>query len=106
VFKNRTCELFFDTSYLNDSAWWGPSADPSEGVFEVPLQYVSANNHDANYEITIEADDTDFCFGYILEEYAEAAEQQQLDFESTYAVCLDGLTSGGGNCTGEINGLA
>lgn len=54
--------------------WWGPSEDPSEGVFEIPLQYVSANNHDANYEITVELDGTDFCFGYILEEYAETAE--------------------------------
>ena len=74
VFKNRTCELFFDTSYLNDSAWWGPVDEPVHGTFEEPIQYVSKNNHDANYEITIEEDNTQFCFGYTLEENAEAAE--------------------------------
>lgn len=43
-------------------------------MFEEPIQYVSKNNHDANYEITIEAEETDFCFGYTLEENGELAE--------------------------------
>lgn len=69
--------MFFDTSYLNDSAWWSSEAEPSLGTFdpEHPLQFVSAHNHDANYEITIEEDNTDFCFGYTLEENSLAAEE-------------------------------
>lgn len=48
--------------------------------------------------------ETDACFGYVLEENKEAAENQELGLSETFSICLNGETTGNGNCTGEIVG--
>lgn len=102
-----SCENQFVNSELVNQVWYKSTDRTTVGnILDKPGQYLSEENQNGNYNITIESQSASkTCFGYIPKKYlndfyANTVEGPDFDFEHSISLCTDGTKT---NIEGEVS---